>query len=65
MIKNVIRLRDNMVMVFDASGEQIPEYQGQYENVKGRILRDAPAGTRFNHWFGYALKPQVVPEQNW
>ena len=65
MIKTVIRLRNNMVMVFDAEGEQIPEYQGQYETVKEKVLRDSPAGAKFNHWFGYALKPEVVPEENW
>jgi len=31
MIKTVIRCQNDMVMVFDKKGEQIPEYQGQYE----------------------------------
>ena len=53
MIKTVIRLKNNMVMVFDTEGEQVPEYQGKYEDVKGRILRDASTGTVFNHWFGH------------
>ena len=65
MIKTVIRLRNSMVVVFDAEGEQIPEYQGQYEDVKGRILGDAPAGAKFNHWFGYTLKPKAVPGGKW
>ncbi len=65
MIKTVIRLRNDMVMVFDVEGEQIPEYQGQYEDVKERILRDAPAGTEFNHWFGYALEARAVSGNNW
>ena len=65
MIKTVIRLRNNMVMVFDIEGEQIPGYQGQYEDVKGRILRDAPFGTVFTHWFGHSLLPKVVPAENW
>ena len=65
MIKTVIRVRNNMVIVFDAEGEQVPEYQGQYEDVKERILRDAPSGTVFNHWFGYSLKPKAVPGKNW
>ena len=59
MIKTVIRLRNNMVMVFDAEGEQVPEYQGQFEDVKERILGDAPEGTLFKHWFGYTLKPKI------
>ena len=65
MIRTVIRLRNNMVMVFDAEGEQIPEYQGQYENVKERILRDAPTEVAFNHWFGLSLEPKAVSEKSW
>lgn len=65
MIKTVIRVRNNTVMVFDAEGEQIPEYQGQYEDVKERILRDAPAGAVFNNWFGKVLEPTAVPGKNW
>ena len=65
MIKSLIRLSNDMVMVFDAEGEQVPEYQGQYENVKERILRDAPAEAVFNHWFGRALEPRAVPRENW
>ena len=64
-IKTVIKLRNNMVVVFDAEGEQIPEYQGQYEDVKERILRDAPDGTVFNHWFGYSLEPLTVSGESW
>jgi hypothetical protein len=52
-------------MVFDAAGEQIPEYQGQYQQVRENILKDAPAGTIFNHWFGYSLKPAKVPGKKW
>jgi len=47
MIKTVIRFQNNMVMVFDKRGEQIPRYQGQYEKVKGSILGDAPPDTIF------------------
>ena len=54
-----------MGMVFDAEGEQIPEYQGQFEDVKERILGDVSEGTLFKHWFGYTLKPKVVSETNW
>ena len=39
MIKTVIRSQNSMIMVFDKKGEQIPEYQGQYEDVKEKILR--------------------------
>ncbi len=65
MIKTVIRLRNNMVVVFDVKGEQIPDYQGRYEDVKERILRDAPSGTVFNHWFSHSLLPRKVTGENW
>ena len=65
MLKTVIRLRNNAVMVFNAEGEQLPEYQGKYEEVREIIVRDAPAGTVFNHWFGYALKPQATAVKDW
>jgi hypothetical protein len=65
MIRNVIRLRSDMVMAFDDEGEQIPEYQGQYEDMKERILTDAPEGTVFNHWFGCSLEPEAVDRENW
>ena len=54
MIRAVIRLRNDMVMVFDSAGEQLPEYQGKYEDVRDGILRDASTGAVFNHWFGYS-----------
>ena len=65
MIKTVIRLGNDMVVVFDVEGEQIPGYQGLYEDVKARILRDAPSGAVFNHWFGHSLEPKAVPGKNW
>ena len=49
MIKTVIRGQSNMVMVFDEEGEQIRQYQGQYEEVKERILNDAPPDAVFIH----------------
>jgi len=51
MIKTVIRFRNNMVMVFDKRGEQIPRYHGHYEKVKESISRDAPAEVVFAHGF--------------
>jgi len=65
MIRTVIRLRDDMVMVFDAEGEQLPEYQGHYEAVKRVILDDAPPATVFNHWFGHAVKADAVAKERW
>ena len=65
MIKTVIRVRNNMVMVFDSKGEQIPEYQGYYEDVKEKILSDAPEGTLFNHWFNRSLEPESIAGESW
>ena len=49
MIKTAIRCPDNMVMVFDKEGEQIPKYQGQYQIVKESILKNAPLNAIFCH----------------
>jgi hypothetical protein len=65
MIKTVIRLKNNMVIVFDETGEQIPMYQGYYDEVKETILADAPASTIFNHWFGFSLEPDRVAGECW
>jgi len=65
MIKTIIRLENNMVMVFDESGEEIPEYQGNYYRVKQKILTDAPADAVFNHWSGFAQKPYKVKKDSW
>ena len=64
-IKTVIRLQDNMVLVFDRSGEQIPEYQGPYQDVKANILRDAPSDAVFQHWFQNMAEAMVVPRERW
>lgn len=64
-IKTIIRLMNDMVMVFDAEGEQIPEYQGQYEDVKASILRDAPVGAIFNHWFDTTVVPMNISRETW
>ena len=61
MIKTVIRFRNNMVMVFDERGEQIPKYHGQYEKVKGSILGDAPPDTIFALGFTDAGELRKVP----
>ena len=65
MIKTVIKTPNNMVMVFDKKGEQIPEYQGQYEEVKEKILKDAPPDTRFVSFLNYETKLRVVPGEEW
>jgi len=65
MIKTAIRFRSNMVMVFDRRGEQIPEYQGQYEDVKESILEDALPDTIFTLGFTDAGELLKVPREEW
>ena len=65
MIKTAIRFKNNMVMVFDKRGEQIPKYQGQFEGVKESILRDAPPEAVFSHGFGDDFELKVVPREQW
>ena len=54
-----------MVMVFDADGEQIPEYQGQFEDVKTSILRDAPQEAIFARWFNHDPMPEIIFREGW
>ncbi|MCK4863530.1 MAG: hypothetical protein KAS25_04490 [Dehalococcoidales bacterium] len=65
MIRTVIRIKNNMVMVFDEEGEQMPEFQGYYEDVKERILANASGGSVFNHWFELSPEQEVVPSEAW
>ena len=65
MIKTVIRFRNNMVMVFDEVGEQIPKYQGQCEKVKESILGDASPDTIFALGFTDAGELREVPREEW
>ena len=65
MIKTVMRFRNNMVMVFDKWGEQIPKYQGQYEKVKESILGDALPDTIFALGFTDAGELREVAREEW
>ncbi len=65
MIKTAIRFRNNIVMVFDKRGEQIPKYQRQYEEVKESILEDAPPDTIFALGFTDAGELREVPREEW
>ena len=65
MIKTVIKFQSNMVMVFDENGEQIPEYQGQYAEVKESVLKDAPIDAVFAHGFNDAGGLRQVPREEW
>jgi hypothetical protein len=65
MIKTVIRTKNGMVMVFDEWGEQMPEYQGRYDDVREMVMANAAAGSVFNHWFGRFSEPKSVPAERW
>ncbi len=65
MIKVVIRFENDMVMVFDENGEQIPEYQEQYEAVKEGILKDAAPGVVFAHGFAGSSELRKVSREEW
>ena len=62
MIKNVLKVENEMVLVFDENDEQIPEYQGLYEEVRGKILADAPLDAVFGH---LATGLKAVPREEW
>ncbi len=64
MIKTVIRLMDNMVIVFDRRGQQIPKYQRKYEEVGEKILRDAPPDAVFTHALASG-EFQIVSKEEW
>lgn len=49
MIRSVLKSPNGIVLVFDENAEQIPEYQGQYEDVRNKILRDAPPDAAFGY----------------
>lgn len=65
MIKTVIKCPNNMVMVFDKKGEQVPEYQGQYPEVKERILKDAPLSAVFGYLCDYEPGLREVSKEEW
>jgi len=65
VIKIAIRFPNNMVVVFDEKGEQMPEYQGQYEEVKESILKDAPPDAVFAHGFTDYGELRKVPREEW
>jgi hypothetical protein len=65
MVKTIIRTDNDMVMVFDERGEQVPEYQGNYDDVRERVLAHASGESGFYHWFGASARPQHVPPERW
>ncbi len=65
MMKTVIRLKGDAVMVFDDRGEQMTAYQGQYDQVREKVLEDASLGAVFVNWFGNNAIPQIISREEW
>lgn len=65
MIKTVIRMRNDLVMVFDSRGEQMTTYQGPYDKVREKIVNDAPRDAVFVDWFGSDAIPETVNREEW
>ena len=65
MIKTAIKCPNGMVMVFDEEGEQVPEYQDQYQEVKESILKNAPTDAIFGYFPNYEAELRVVPRDEW
>lgn len=47
MISEVTLWSNGMLMVFDAHGQQMPEYQGPFTTELAKVFNDAPADTKF------------------
>jgi len=65
MIKTVIRFQNDMVLVFDDKGRQVPEYQGEYQKVKKRILIDAPKDAVFAYGFTTRGELKKIAREEW
>lgn len=65
MIKTVIRAANNMVFAFDEQGNQMPEYQGRYEDVKRKIEAETGTESAFIQWFSVSPEPDIVSKVNW
>ena len=49
-VKTVFRFPNSMVAVLDENGEQIPELQGKFEDVKEKVEAAADEQTEWNGW---------------
>lgn len=65
MIKTIVRCPNDIVMVFNERGEQIPEYQGQYGEVKEGIFRDTSLDTVFGYLSDYEPELREVTKEEW
>lgn len=64
MIKGVYVFPNRVVLVYDENGEQIPEYQGRFEEVRQKILDNAEPETRLWGWpnFQNSCQFQYLPQ---
>lgn len=55
------------VVVFDEKGEQMPEFTGEYQDVRVKILARAPKSAKFFHgiWGAKGLVKQEVSRKEW
>lgn len=65
IIKTAIRTPGNMIFVFGEDGRQVPEYQGEYHEVREAVLRNAGIDTVFKHWPEESAEPEIVSRDNW
>jgi hypothetical protein len=65
MIKTVIRCANDMVMVFDEKGEQITQFQGQYEEVRRNILEAASPDTVFSYFLNTEPGIRDITRNEW
>jgi len=65
VIKTVIKCANGMTLVFDKRGEQIPKYQGQYGEVKGKILKNAPTDAVFGYFPNEESELKIISKEEW
>ena len=55
------------VVAFDENGYEIPEFTGEYHDVRVKILARAPKGAKFFHsiWGLKGLEKQEVSRKDW
>jgi len=65
MIAKAIHWSNGTVMVFDERGNQLPEHQGLYTNVRQSVLDNAPDNCVFmnGYWDGGRL--EMVDRDSW
>lgn len=65
MIKEAILFENEMVMVFDENGEQIPEYQGRHSKVVAKVILNSTDKTvfKFAKWKESVVLVEVSKEQ--